>query len=181
MGSSDSQKQFWRDPVKRLERFNAFLSRVALKKERERHPQSARALLYENETVTNELSSPEAAHGPILLNRKRMVKHQNPEKFNAFVNAAGGVWCRREGLGNHRRQSQQSPLKLAAAFQRLIPTGERSGLPTRTATMESVSLCVRMKSWQLLSNSNQRFSNRGSVNHVCTSISVACRFSHFAG
>jgi hypothetical protein len=32
-----------------------------------------------------------------------------------------------------------------AASQRLIPTGERSGLLTHTATIESVSLCVRMK------------------------------------
>ena len=30
--------------------------------------------------------------------------------------------------------------------QRLIPTGGRSGLQTRTAMTESVSLCVRMKS-----------------------------------
>ena len=30
--------------------------------------------------------------------------------------------------------------------QRLIPTGERSGLQTHIATTESVSLCVRMKS-----------------------------------
>jgi hypothetical protein len=30
--------------------------------------------------------------------------------------------------------------------QRLIPTGERSGLWTRIATMENVTLCTRMKS-----------------------------------
>jgi hypothetical protein len=30
--------------------------------------------------------------------------------------------------------------------QRLIPTGERSGFQTRTATTESVSLCTPMKS-----------------------------------
>jgi hypothetical protein len=70
---------------------------------------------------------------------------------------------------------------VGVASQPWIPAGERSGLLTHIATTESVSLCERMKSWQLLSNSNQRFSNRGSVNHVCTSISVACRFSHFAG
>jgi hypothetical protein len=28
----------------------------------------------------------------------------------------------------------------------LIPTGEQSGLQTHTATMDGVSLCVRMKS-----------------------------------
>ena len=38
-----------------------------------------------------ELSSPEVAHGPILLIAKRMVK-QNPEKFNAFVAALFAVF-----------------------------------------------------------------------------------------
>ena len=33
-----------------------------------------------------------------------------------------------------------------AASQRLIPTGEPSGLQTHIATMESVSSCTRMKS-----------------------------------
>jgi hypothetical protein len=35
--------------------------------------------------------------------------------------------------------------ELGAGFQRLIPTGEQSGLQTHIAT-ETVSLCVRMKS-----------------------------------
>ena len=35
---------------------------------------------------------------------------------------------------------------VGAASQRLIPTGERSGLQTYIATTGSVSLCVRMKS-----------------------------------
>jgi len=43
------------------------------------------------------------------------------------------------------------------ASQRLIPTGERSGLQTHTATTESVSLCTRMKSCRRFANSNQRF------------------------
>jgi hypothetical protein len=38
------------------------------------------------------------------------------------------------------------PVEVGVAFQRLIPTGERSGLLTRTATTENVSLCERMKS-----------------------------------
>jgi hypothetical protein len=46
--------------------------------------------------------------------------------------------------GNHRRQSQQSGLELwAVVSQRLILAGERSGLQTRIATMESVWLCTR--------------------------------------
>jgi hypothetical protein len=36
-------------------------------------------------------------------------------------------------------------------------TGERSGLLTRIATTESVSLCARMKSWLRLSNLQRRF------------------------
>jgi hypothetical protein len=51
-------------------------------------------------------------------------------------------------------QKNQNTIKLisakavgaGAASQRLIPTGERSGLLMRTATTESVSLRVRMKS-----------------------------------
>jgi hypothetical protein len=39
-----------------------------------------------------------------------------------------------------------TPVGGGAVSQRLIPTGERSGLQTRIATTESVSLCVRMKS-----------------------------------
>ena len=40
--------------------------------------------------------------------------------------------------------------------QRLIPTGEQSGLQTHIATTESVSLFVRMKSGPRLWNLNQR-------------------------
>jgi len=46
---------------------------------------------------------------------------------------------------HHRRQTQRVRLELGAVSQRLIPTGERSGLQTRIAMTESVSLCVRMK------------------------------------
>ena len=41
--------------------------------------------------------------------------------------------------------------------QRLIPTGERSGLQTRIAATESVLLCERMKTCRPFSNSNRRF------------------------
>jgi hypothetical protein len=53
---------------------------------------------------------------------------------------------RGELLGNNRRQSEEKPVGVAAVFQRLIPKGEQSGLWTRTATMENVSLCAPMKS-----------------------------------
>jgi hypothetical protein len=50
--------------------------------------------------------------------------------------ARRGAWskCSREILGNHRRQSQQSRLELGLISQRLIPTGEQSGLWTHIAT-----------------------------------------------
>jgi hypothetical protein len=44
----------------------------------------------------------------------------------------------------HETDVAQQSLKLAAS-QLWIATGEPSGLPTRTATTESVSLCVRMR------------------------------------
>jgi len=37
-------------------------------------------------------------------------------------------------------------LRVEAASQRLIPTGEQSGLQTFIAATESISLCTRMKS-----------------------------------
>jgi hypothetical protein len=43
-------------------------------------------------------------------------------------------------------KSQQSRLKLGLPSQRLIPTGEQSGLQMRIAVTESVTLCMRMKS-----------------------------------
>jgi hypothetical protein len=36
---------------------------------------------------------------------------------------------------------------LGLCCSQLIPTGERSGLPTHIATTESVSLCARMNTW----------------------------------
>ena len=50
-----------------------------------------------------------------------------------------------EILRNHRWQSQQSRLELGLSYARRIVTGERFGLLTRIATMESGSLCTRMK------------------------------------
>jgi hypothetical protein len=38
-----------------------------------------------------------------------------------------------------------------------IRKAARSGLPTRIATTENVSLCTRMKSWLRLLNSNRGF------------------------
>ena len=58
-----------------------------------------------------------------------------------------------------RIQSQiisTEPDGAGATSQPLILRGERSGLQTRIATTESVSLCVRMKSRRRFSNLNQR-------------------------
>jgi hypothetical protein len=40
----------------------------------------------------------------------------------------------------------RKPVGVGAAYQRLIPTGERSGLQTHIGTTEGVSLCERKKS-----------------------------------
>ena len=47
-------------------------------------------------------------------------------------------------------------MRLGAAFQRLIPTGERSGWLTHTATTEGGLLCVPIKSSARLLNLNVR-------------------------
>jgi hypothetical protein len=44
----------------------------------------------------------------------------------------------------HRKDTRNKALDLHT--EDIAPMGERSGLQTRTATMESVSLCMRMKS-----------------------------------
>jgi hypothetical protein len=46
-------------------------------------------------------------------------------------------------------------------FQRWIQKGEQSGLLTHIATMESGSLCRRMKSWLRLWNSKRGFAGPG--------------------
>jgi len=46
---------------------------------------------------------------------------------------------------------------VTAASQRWIVKGERSGLQTRTATTESVTLCGRMKSSRRFWNWKERF------------------------
>ena len=43
-----------------------------------------------------------------------------------------------------RMLTSAKPVGVGAVFQRLIPTGERSGLLTHIATTESVSLCARL-------------------------------------
>jgi hypothetical protein len=50
----------------------------------------------------------------------------------------------REIEGNRRGQSQKTRMDFWAGSQRLIPTGERSGLQTLIAT-ESVSLCPAVR------------------------------------
>ena len=46
------------------------------------------------------------------------------------------------------------PVGVEAAFQRLIPTGERSGLLTRTATTGGALLCMPTRSSARLLNLN---------------------------
>jgi len=53
--------------------------------------------------------------------------------------------------------TSSKPVGIGAASQRLIPAGERSSSPMRTATTESVSLSVRMKYWGRFWNLNRRF------------------------
>ena len=71
---------------------NLTRSSAALLKKRARAPAFIRS---RSAMFIYELSSPEVAHGPsLLIASKRMVKHENPEKFNAFVTA------RRKRIGN---------------------------------------------------------------------------------
>ena len=49
-------------------------------------------------------------------------------------------------------------------YQRLIPTGERSGLVTHIGTTESVSLCKPMKRWLRAQEDHAKWFR---VLHVC--------------
>src|SRR5947208_9569150 len=68
-------------------------------------------------------------------------------------------------MGYNRRQSQQGRLDLGCVLA-MDSGGERSGLLTRTATMESVSLCMDEKLTAFLRNSNRRFDEIGSVSII---------------
>src|SRR4030095_9108415 len=52
------------------------------------------------------------------------------------------VQNRLPSIGKASLTISAKPIGVGAAYQRLIPTGERSGLLTRTAATESVSLCA---------------------------------------
>jgi hypothetical protein len=70
--------------------------------------------------------------------------------FNQFLKGHKAfVEEQRKVQGSTRRSSltiSAKPVGVGAASQRLIPTGEPSGLLTRIATTDSGSLSVRMKS-----------------------------------
>jgi hypothetical protein len=68
------------------------------------------------------------------------------------------------GKRNQKRElRRKAAVNLRDFGQRLIPTGERSGLQTRIAATKSVSLRGRMKSWRHLSNWKQRFATCGEL------------------
>jgi len=52
----------------------------------------------------------------------------------------------RKNTGKSSRIISVKQVGVGDASQRLIPTGEQSGLRMHSAATESVSLCVRMKS-----------------------------------
>jgi hypothetical protein len=70
----------------------------------------------------------------------------DPKKFFAELTLRNVYKIAREILGNYCGQSK--PDGVGAVSQRLIPTGEQSGLLTHTGMTESVSLCVRQQNRQ---------------------------------
>ena len=61
--------------------------------------------------------------------------------------------------GSSSRTISARPAGVGAASQRLIPTGERSGLLTCIAMTESVSLCEQMKYWLGFWNCEGRYTS----------------------
>jgi hypothetical protein len=64
------------------------------------------------------------------------------------------------GIGKLSPTISAKPDGVGAVPQPWIPMGERFGLPTYIATMESVSLCVPIRSLLRLWNWNQRFASQ---------------------
>jgi hypothetical protein len=69
-------------------------------------------------------------------------------------------------LGNNRPTSAK-PVGAGVVSQPSIPAGKQSLLRMLTATTESVSLCVRMKSWLRLWNLIRRFALAISFGNLC--------------
>jgi hypothetical protein len=67
------------------------------------------------------------------------------------------------------------PVGVGAAYQQLIQTGERSGLLTRNATTESVSLCARMKTYLRFWNWNRRLAPMGSLRFTLWTVQQTAR------
>jgi len=74
-----------------------------------------------------------------------LLRTRCPADFRHFCN---DLACDAENRFSRKlpAEYEQGRMELELVSQRLIPTGERSGLLTRIAATESVSLCVRMKS-----------------------------------
>jgi len=63
---------------------------------------------------------------------------------------------RRRYIGKAIAETQPNSTGFAEFVRDVIPTGKRSGLPTRTATMEGALLCTPMKGSMRFSNLNVR-------------------------
>jgi hypothetical protein len=80
-----------------------------------------------------------------LRQARRNLKAPVTSLCHCRVEGKRGTIESREVMRDHRGQSEAKPVGVGAASQRLIPTGERSGLQTHIAATESVTLCARMK------------------------------------
>ena len=75
-----------------------------------------------------------------------LARQGHPRRHLEAAGRSRRSTSRRHGPPKSSLTISAKPVGVGAVSQRLIPTGERSGLQTRIATTESVSLCVRRKS-----------------------------------
>jgi hypothetical protein len=88
----------------------------------------------------------------------RFIVHAD-EMLTAFIELQAAIHSQLElgwSIGKSLLTIWVKPVGVGAASQRLIPTGERSGLRTRIAATVNASLFARMKGWPPFSNSTQR-------------------------
>jgi hypothetical protein len=110
---------------------------------------------------------------------KPILKFREVEGARRFFLPARPYFHTERRLGGGRSTGKSSrtisakPVGAWAGSQRLIPRGEQSGLLTRIAATESVTLCVRMKSWQRFWNLKESRVNHSASWDARTSFGVS--------
>src|SRR5205814_9711631 len=84
-------------------------------------------------------SGQRGSHDSATISSRNLSRARRREQDGQFRKIS------RKSIGKSSLTISAKPVGVGAASQRLSPAGEQSGLQTRTAATETVSLCERMK------------------------------------